>query len=193
MDESAVCFHTPETKQKSKQWLPKGTPGPVKARVHASRKKQMVFAFFDGAGAIYEHYAPLGAKVNANYMVSVLGKFLKILTRKRPNLTPETLLLHWDNAPVHTAAVTQEFLTKKGVKTLPHPPYSPDLAPADFWFFPTVKTALSGVSIDGQTVKHQWERAVKTLGAPAFNTAFRRWLERHEKCIRVEGDYVEKC
>ena len=39
MDESAVSFHTPETKAQSKQWLPKGAPGQIKARVHASRKK----------------------------------------------------------------------------------------------------------------------------------------------------------
>jgi hypothetical protein len=39
MDESAVSFHMPETKQQSKQWLVKGTPGPIKAKVHATRKK----------------------------------------------------------------------------------------------------------------------------------------------------------
>ena len=46
MDESAVSFYTPETKAKSKQWLPRGVPGPIKARIHASRRKQMVMAFF---------------------------------------------------------------------------------------------------------------------------------------------------
>ena len=43
MDKSAVSFHTPETKNQSKQWLPKGAVGPLKVRVQASRKKQMVF------------------------------------------------------------------------------------------------------------------------------------------------------
>jgi hypothetical protein len=38
-DESAVSFHTPETKQQSKQWLKKGEPGPIKAKVHAIRAK----------------------------------------------------------------------------------------------------------------------------------------------------------
>jgi DNA-binding transcriptional regulator YhcF (GntR family) len=41
MDESAVSFHTPETKRQSKQWVKKGQPGPLKAKVHASRSKQM--------------------------------------------------------------------------------------------------------------------------------------------------------
>jgi uncharacterized protein YnzC (UPF0291/DUF896 family) len=47
MDESAALFHTPKTKQQSKQWLKKGEPGPIKAKVHATREKQMVIAFFD--------------------------------------------------------------------------------------------------------------------------------------------------
>jgi hypothetical protein len=41
MDESTVSFHIPETKQQSMRWLPKGQPGPVKAKVHATRTKQM--------------------------------------------------------------------------------------------------------------------------------------------------------
>jgi hypothetical protein len=58
MDELAVSFHTPETKQQSMQWLPKGQPGPVKAKVHATRTKQMVLAFFDSKGLIYSNYMP---------------------------------------------------------------------------------------------------------------------------------------
>jgi hypothetical protein len=39
MDELAVSFHAPESKQQSKQWLVKGSPGPIKAKVHTTRKK----------------------------------------------------------------------------------------------------------------------------------------------------------
>jgi hypothetical protein len=47
--------------------------------------------------------------------------------------------LHWDNAPVHTATVILEFLAKKRIKLLSHPPYSPDLTPADYILFPKLK------------------------------------------------------
>ena len=83
MDESATSFHTPETKQKSNQWLPKRTPGPIKAWIHTSRKKQMVFSFFDNKGLIYQHYVDLGAKVNAAYTVEVMTNFLRIFRCKR--------------------------------------------------------------------------------------------------------------
>jgi hypothetical protein len=69
MDESAVSFHTPETKEQSKQWLKKGEPGPIKAKVQATRTKQMVLAFFDAKGLIYTNYVPKGTTVNVNYIV----------------------------------------------------------------------------------------------------------------------------
>ena len=36
------------------------------------------------------------------------------------------------------------YLTKLGIKTVLHPPYSPDLAPCDFWLFPKLKENLRG-------------------------------------------------
>jgi hypothetical protein len=57
-------------------------------------------------------------------------------------------LLHDDNAPFHRAFVTGEFLAHKGIITLPHPPYSPDLAPCDFFFFPKMKLQLKGHCFD---------------------------------------------
>jgi hypothetical protein len=82
-----VSLHTPETKKQSKQWIEKGEPGPIKARVQASRTKQVVMAFFDSRGFIYSHIVPKGAKINAIYIVKVLGIFLKKLFRqKQPEL-----------------------------------------------------------------------------------------------------------
>jgi hypothetical protein len=55
---------------------------------------------------------------------------------------------HWDNAPVHTAASVKEWMAAKGIQVLKHPPYSPDLAPADFFLFRKVKEALAGIMLD---------------------------------------------
>ena len=42
---------------------------------------------------------------------------------------------HQDNAPVHNSILVTDYLTKMGINTVPHPPYSPDIAPCDFWLF----------------------------------------------------------
>ena len=46
---------------------------------------------------------------------------------------------HQDNAPVHNAILVTDYLTKMGIKTVPHPPHSSDLAPCDFWLFPKLR------------------------------------------------------
>jgi histone-lysine N-methyltransferase SETMAR len=49
-----------------------------------------------------------------------------------------------DSVPSHSALVAKIFLARHGVVKIIHPPYSPDLAPVDYFFFSTVKTALKG-------------------------------------------------
>jgi hypothetical protein len=143
-DESAISFHTPETKKQLMQWVKKGQPGPIKARVHARRSKKMVLMFFNANGVIYMNYILKGETVNAEYIKKSLARFLKIFRKKRP-ITSQEWFLHWDNSPVHTAATVQDYLEAKGIKTIRHPPYSLDLAPADFFLFPKVKSELAGL------------------------------------------------
>ena len=52
------------------------------------------------------------------------------------------------NAPAHAALLTRRFLTDN-MTPVPHPPYSPDLAPSDFFLFPKLKMKLKGAKISG--------------------------------------------
>jgi histone-lysine N-methyltransferase SETMAR len=99
---------------------------------------------------------------------------------------------HWDNAPVHTAAVIQHWFAALSIQRLEHPPYSPDLAPGDFFLFKRVKEELAGQSLEEGTLKTTWERVVRSIAAEEFATAFRWWYEHCEKCVRIGGGYVEK-
>jgi len=53
------------------------------------------------------------------------------------------MLLH-DNAPAHCAVRVHHFLVQRGVPVLDHPPYSPDLTPADIFLFPCLKKNMKG-------------------------------------------------
>ena len=145
-------------------------------------------------GIVYMNYMPVGVTVNAAYLIDILGSFLKAMRVKRPHLIASNdWVLHWDNAPVHTARLATEFIAKKGIKMVPHAPYLPDLAPADFWLFPKIKAnlALDGLIIEN-SVHNSWERLAYTIPTEEFRATWDKWLERHEKCIRIGGEYVEK-
>ena len=75
-----------------------------------------------------------------------------------------------------------------GIKTVPHPPYSPGLAPYDFWLFPKLRGCRY------ETIEEMKEAVMKvidTLTQEDFHGAFQNLLERYNKCIAAGGDYFE--
>jgi len=69
MEETAVALFTPERKEQSKQWVPRGTPGPIKDKSQQAREKRMVLVFFDNCGLIYSNIVPKGSTVNAAHVI----------------------------------------------------------------------------------------------------------------------------
>ena len=95
---------------------------------------------FDRTGKINMHWVPTGQTVNKEYYVEVLREFWKRFRRKRPALFKSGQWhFHQDNAPVHNTILVKDYLTKMGIKTVPQPPLSPDLAPCDFCLFSKLK------------------------------------------------------
>jgi histone-lysine N-methyltransferase SETMAR len=74
--------------------------------------------------------------VNQHCYLEILAWLHEAVRCRRPELWPHAWILHHDNALAHDMLAVQEFLAKKSILKLNHPPYSPDLAPFDFWIFP---------------------------------------------------------
>ena len=84
---------------------------------------------------IYMHWVPTGQTVNKKYYVEVLREFRKRFLGKRPALFKSGQWhFHQDNAPVHNSILVTDYLTKMGIKTVPHRPFSPDVAPLTFGY-----------------------------------------------------------
>ena len=93
-----------------------------------------------------------------------------------------------DNALVHNFIVVTDNLTKMGIKTIPYPPYWPDLAPCDFWLFPK----LRGFRYETiEELKEAVTKVMDTLTQEDFHEAFQKLLERYN-CIAAERDYFEE-
>ena len=95
---------------------------------------------------------------------------------------------HQDNAPVHNSILVTDYLTKMGVKTVPQPPYSRDLAPRDFWLFPKLR------GCHYERIEEMEEAVTKVIDTPTqenFHGAFHKLLERYNKCLAAGGDYFE--
>ena len=79
-------------------------------------------------------------------------------------------------------------MTKMDIKTVPYPPYSPDLAPCDFWLFPKLR-GYRYETID--SVKEAVTKVIDTLTQDDFHGAFQKLLKRYNKCIAAGGDCFE--
>jgi hypothetical protein len=75
--------------------------------------------------------------------------------------------------------------------TIRHPPYLPDLGPADFFLFPRVKSELEGLN-DLEELPEELGGVIQTVPKDNFAAAFRRWMERSEKRVHIGKDYVKK-
>ena len=75
-----------------------------------------------------------------------------------------------------------------GNKTVPHSPYSPDLAPCDFCLFHKLRGCFY------ETIEEMKEAVMKVIDTPTqedFHGGFQKLLEWYNKCIAAGGDYFE--
>lgn len=192
-DESWVFEYDPETKRQSLQWKSPASPRPKKARQSRSSFKVMLIAFFDVRGIVHCEFLPQGQTVNQHVYKEVLRRLLRAVREKRRELWQgNSWLLHHDNAPAHNALSIREFLAKKNIAVLEQPPYSPDLAPCDFFLFPKLKEVMKGTRFDdAEDIKKAVTTELRSIPQESFQQCMQAWQRRMDKCIRCQGDYFE--
>ena len=120
-----------------------------------------------------------------------LGKGLLSLTKYGPVSRTAVFLVY--NASSHKAAIVREYLKQEKVVELPHPPYSPDLAPCDFFLFPRLKKHLAGRKY--QTCKSLGSAIFQCLNSiprKDYENAFENWIKRLKLCVSHGGEYFER-
>ena len=123
------------------------------------------------------------------YYVEVLREFRKGFVGKRPALFKSGQWhLHQDNTPVHNSILVTDYLTKMGIKTVPHPPNSPDLVPCDFWLFPKLTGCCYEII---EEMKEAVTKIIDTLTQEDFHGDFQKLLEWYYKCIVAREDYFK--
>lgn len=109
---------------------------------------------------------------------------------KYPNLNHPVVFLH-DNARPHVARATKTVLGELGWDVLPHPPYSPDLAPSDFHLFLSLSSALSGVSFNDEAELENWLRQWFASKDRAFyRRGIEKLVERWTEVVNNGGEYI---
>lgn len=134
-----ACTHT------HRSWRNSTAAPNTEPRRTLTKRKHLASVFWDCKGVIMMDVLPNGKTLTAIYYCELLDKLKTVLKEKRRQLTTDgSLYFLQDNARPHTANMTMNKLEELGLNLLRHPPYSPDLAPSDFYLFSPMKSALHG-------------------------------------------------
>ncbi len=184
-------MYEPETKQQSTQWIAKGGARLIKFCHTRATGKVLLISFFDYRGVIHREFL-CGQTVNRYNFIQMLHRMRLAIARRCPRIL-RNFYLHMDNVPVHTAHLTKLFIRTMHINVMPHTPYSPDLAPNNFFFYPTLKLPLRGQrfgSLDG--LEDAVDGEIGCILSHKFaDCILRAWPRRWQKCIDLDGEYFE--
>jgi hypothetical protein len=103
----------------------------------------------DIEGIVRKGFVPPGKMVNGKFCCDVLGRIRENIRRKLlDKWCNDSWALHHDNAPAYASLVLQHFLASTKKTVIPNPPYSPDIAPHDFFHLSKMKLKLKGRRFD---------------------------------------------
>ncbi|UYV79125.1 UNC5C [Cordylochernes scorpioides] len=182
-DETWVYQYDPETKRQSSQWIERGEPKPKKARFTKSKVKTLLVTFFDINGLVHHEFIPFGRTINQEVYLGIMRRLREAVRLKRPERWQNNdWILHVDNARPHTAHVVLQFLAKHSTIQIPHPPYSPDLAPNDFFLYPKLKMKLKGRKFDNvYMIQAESKATLRNLSKSDFISCFDNWKKKMEQ------------
>ena len=169
-------------RQSNNQWSGgiAAQPDPKNSECKNLLGKLLTLIFLDQDGILLIDYLSKGQTINAEYYSPLLVQLKDILKEKRRGKVNKGVLFLHNNAPAHWALTTQKKLAYVGFQCLDHPPYSPDMAPLDYYLFPGLKKQLKGRHFSSEA---EVIAAVETWLDRQPPEFFFEWLEK----VRATG------
>ncbi len=142
-------------------------------------------------GPLLVHQLPSGTSINViYYRDECLKVLIQKLHKKRPTSKTRGIKLHHDNATPHINHIVFDYLQQEKIQVMAHPPYSPDLAPSDFWLFNRLKRNLDTCQ-DAQSLAKAIANELNSIPVHEYQNTFHKWTERMKLCVEHQGDYFE--
>ncbi|KAK6742046.1 hypothetical protein RB195_009735 [Necator americanus] len=172
------------------QWVDKGTDAEDVPKPNVHAKKVVLCIWWSVHGVKYWELLDEGCTVTADVYVEQLKNLKSNLETARPQQLE--VYFHHDNARPHIAKTTKAELTKFGWNILPHPPYSPDLAPSDYHLFSCLQRHLDGQDFQTRDdIKKALEQFFKEQSPAFWSKGIYDLPKRWQKTIDANGAYFK--
>jgi len=185
MDKIWIHFYTPESAT--------GESRPKRPKNQKSAGKVMLSVFWDVNGILFIDFLDKDKIMNSEYYMALLDRLTAEIMIKRPYIQDKKVLFHHDNFSCHESMETMAKLKELHFELLPHPPYSPDLAPSEYWLFAETKKMLQGKKFNSnEEVINETEAYYESIDKSYYKKAIEKLEKRWNECITLEGEYIEE-
>ena len=153
----------------------------------------MAAVFWEAKGVIMLDFLPKRSTITGVYYANLLDQLRTAIREKRRGKLSKGVLLQQDNARVPSWKIAMDAVERNRYEWIPHPAYSPDLAPSNFFLFPNLKKDIRGLHFrSDEEVVTAVEEWVNGKEPDFFSFGLMALEHRWFKCITLEGNYIEK-
>lgn len=177
---------------RKRSWRSSSEPPQTTSKAGLHPKKIMLSVWWDYKGIIYYELLPSDRTIDSTVYCSQLTKLNQAIRSKRPELANRKgVVFHHDNARPHTSLTTRNKLLRLGWDVLPHPPYSPDLAPSDYHLFRSLQNSLNGKNFaNNEAVKTQLDQFFAGKPQTFYECGIMKLVKRWQEVIEKNGQYI---
>jgi hypothetical protein len=101
------------------------------------------------------------------------------------------LTIPLEDGSIQTSRTTEEYIRQHDMIRLQHPPYSPDLAPSDFYLLPTIKEKLKDIQmVDEEDLFDGLQEILNSISRKELDKVFGTWINRLMIVRRGDGSYI---
>jgi histone-lysine N-methyltransferase SETMAR len=164
----------------------------TKSKLDIQSKKFMLMIMWNPSGFYVIDRVPNDTKMNSAYFMTNILILLEqeIFPRGRAPHQKQ-FGVHLENYSVHTSRALTDWLEEYGIRCMPQSHYSPDMAPIDFYLFPTIKEKLERIHLADEDQLFEYLQAVvKRLDQQELNRVFQAWVRRVQELSEGNGGYV---
>lgn len=175
------------------QWLHPNEKPSTRPKTIISTPKRMLTVFWSPIVFRIVEMLPKGQHFNSEYFINtILQKIVDTHPPPTLNQPKRNFIIHIDNATPRRSLASKNFASKNILKFCPHPAFSPDLAPSDFYLFGKVKHLLQGKEFESE--EELFEAIIEILNDISKDellSVMDQWERRLKVCISNGGDYIE--
>ena len=176
------------------QWRHTTSSKPKKFKPQKSAGKIMATVFWDAQGLLLVDFLPKGKTFTSEAYIKILQKLRARIRHARPQqLEIKKVFLQHNNARPQTSIKTRNAITSFRWTTVPHPLYSPDLAPSNYPLFGAMKEELKGKHYaNDEEVKTAARNWLRSQPSEFYKAEIHALIQRWKTAVEKDDDYVEK-